>query len=320
MKSFPIDLRRRLCEESHVRAVMRTFDRQIRELQPQIDRRRSSQTSVDFLLAAAKRPRASTRELSALEAELAQATSARARLETIGIALAAEVEQLAEAYVRGTDDSYLRGLGAFSDPTEWDAGVERFASHLASFLHSLGETRAMAAVGYDRASSRISPKANECIDRSVAAAQAIEEETNFLNAVIDWNVELIKETPIESAAPQRLPVIGYAEWARGLRMMGILDMQREFHRVIAYCEDITRLGIPALRQSFTVARAQVTALSRDYILSYVGTLREFSDSHWFKVSESERVLEYLEKSFGHQQASRAVTRSTVVSVGHAVAA
>ena len=77
MKAFPVLLRRRLCEESHLRASSRTLGRHAAELHAQIESRKSSQTSVDFLLSFAKVPRASTQLLSSLERDYRSVYGAR---------------------------------------------------------------------------------------------------------------------------------------------------------------------------------------------------------------------------------------------------
>ncbi len=277
---------------------MRTLGRHATEVHAEIESRKSTQTSVDFLLSFAKVPRASTQLLSSLEREYRKVYAAREGMHQLAAAVGQEIEEQTELYVRETDEAYVRGLSAFTETREWDASVQRFKARLADYLQRLGEARSMASANYDRVAQRISPAAEEAIQLGVISGAALESEVTVMNELIEMEGELLKDTPVAGAVPPKLPVIGYADWTRSLRDRPIIEMHAEFGRILTYCEAIARNGLPALEQSFVQARAQGASLSHDYILTYIGTLREFSDSHWYKVSESERQIETLEKRYG----------------------
>ena len=287
-----------MSEESHLRAADRKLAVHVERLEALIASRKESQTSVDFLLAIAKRPRESTKALSALEEELKTVKAARAVAADIAKELRTDIEKQTEDHVRETDEAYVRGLAAFENTEDWERAIDRFEASLALFLRKLGEARNMTCANYDRVNLRISQAGEDAIVAAIEAASILENEIMFVNQVINAHAELLDGTPVAQAELERIPIGQYCDWTRKLRDLPIGEMQAEFEHIIGHCENLSHSGIPTLRAAIGTAKSRSFELSRGYVLGYIDTLRDFSDQHWFDPNETERFIEGIEKRYG----------------------
>ena len=287
-----------MSEESHLRAADRKLAAHVERLEALIASRKESQTSVDFLLAIAKRPRESTKALSAREEELKTVKAARAVAADIAKELRTDIEKQTEDHVRETDEAYVRGLAAFENTEDWERAIDRFEASLALFLRKLGEARNMTCANYDRVNLRISQAGEDAIVAAIEAASILENEIMFVNQVINAHAELLDGTPVAQAELERIPIGQYCDWTRKLRDLPIGEMQAEFEHIIGHCENLSHSGIPTLRAAIGTAKSRSFELSRGYVLGYIDTLRDFSDQHWFDAHETERFIEGIEKRYG----------------------
>ena len=297
MDGFPLFLRHRLCEESHIRVARRTIDEHIARLEAELAQKRDGVTSVDFLLAVAKRPSQTTQAVRALQEEILGYKQAQAVVDTIAAKLAIESENLTEAYLRETSEAYVRGLAAFENTGDWERALDRFEERMAAFIRELGEARNTASANYNRAQDRISEAGEAAIYRAANAAVPVEMEANFINELVDAHERHVRGTPAAGANFPRVPVGDYSHWTKRLMDMPIAAMQMEFERILTLCETLQTAGIPQLRQAIGKIKSKSRDLSRSYVLAYLSSLRQFSDKNWYRPEESEALIAELEKRY-----------------------
>jgi len=299
MSTFPTLLRERLCEESHLRLAKATVDEQVRKLEAEHKDRQEGQTAVDFLLAAAKRPRPATVELNAVADQLASFRATQKVIDDIAAQLSTEIEELAECYVFESSEAYARGKKAFHNIEAWIAGTDPFESLLTAFLKELGRARPLASANYDHERKQMSMGAQVAIKRAIDAAIPLQQQVNLLNELAEAHDSQVRGTPAAGAAFPRVPVGDYTQWTQRLIDTPPLKMPAEFDRIIGLCETLLKFGVPQLRAAKDEVPAAGQRLNKAYLHSYLGTLREFSYKNWYNPQDSEARIAELERRYRH---------------------
>ena len=286
-----------LKQECQVQSCHRFLAETVEEQRKVVSRLDHQHTPVDFLLAAAGRPRAISHDLSQAQEYLRQLEASLAGMDKIVAGIGRRVESLFEDYARRCMGEYVRGLAAMEHIKDWERGLERFDQRLAAYLTMLGQTRNNAVAGYDHARKKLSPTAEELLDAARDAAARLEEEIAFVNHLADLHQQAIAGTPCAAANLPTVPVAPYASWTADLRSMDIGPMQAEFTRILTILEMLKTEGIAILKQTVGTQSTQHRTLAQSFVLDRLSRTRAHAERHWFDASTLQATISALEPQF-----------------------
>jgi len=294
---FPLALKEALKCELHVRLCKQVLVDAAAEQERRIEELEGRHTPVDFLLAAARRPRPVTAELQAARDHLKQITESLTGMTKIEDGVVRRVETMFEDYIRESMPGYVRGLAAMEHLRDWERGLERFEQRLADYIRTLGQSRNNVVAGYDRVHRQISAAAEALVAQAQLAAQALEEEIAFVNQLSDLHDLAISGTPSARANLPKVPNASYVLWTANLRQLDIGDMQLEFDRILRLTENLKAEGIQTLREAVSQSATQHEALAHSFVLERLKQVRQNVERHWFDPAETQGIIEHLETQF-----------------------
>lgn len=294
---FPLALKEALKSELHVRLCKQVLVEAAADQERTIEEIEGRHTSVDFLLAAARRPRPITAELQAARDHLKQISESLAGMTKIEEGVSRRVETMFEDYIRDSMPGYVRGLAAMEHLRDWERGLERFEQRLADYIRTLGQSRNNVVAGYDRANRQISAAAETLVAQAQLAAQALEEEIAFVNQLSDLHDLAISGTPCARANLPKVPTASYVLWTTNLRQLDIGEMQAEFDRILRLTENLKADGIQALREAIGHSATQHQTLAQSFVLERLNQVRQNVERHWFDPAETQGIIEHLETQF-----------------------
>ncbi|CAM3040793.1 hypothetical protein [Rariglobus hedericola] len=233
----------------------------------------------------------------AARAELARVVSAQETMERLHPLIAEGLAGELDNYVRLASPAYLRGLAAIDNLTAWPALLERLHAKLDELLRALVEARNMAASGYDWQRGRLSPAANEAIDRALLVAHQLDEEVNLVNSRADRHQMEILDTPQAAALLPRMPVVGFQVRIERVRTLIIAEVQAEFNRITEMLALLEETGIAGLREATDRVAVVHRESSQAYLQTYLGQLRAHMDEHRLVPTETTARIHRLQAKY-----------------------
>ena len=296
MAEINIELKQLLINDAHLRVAHSVLDESRNDLQTRIEALERTQSSVDRLMAVAGRPREISATIKTTRAELAKVEDSLATLDKVAAQLLPQLVELTETHVRTECPEYLRGLASVNDFSDWALSIERFERKIEAYLQAMGTARNMITSGYNAKEKRVSEVAEDALEQAIFAAAALEEETAFINRVADAHQSATANTPHANAILPRIPVAAFREWTQRLRHVdSIPAMQDEFDRILGMCEMLRSTGVLALDDAVKRVALEHGALSRGYVMEYLGRLRAYADEHWLNLEETPSRVQRLER-------------------------
>ena len=294
---FPLALKEALKSELHARLCKQVLVEAAADQERRIGEIEGRHTPVDFLLAAARRPRPITAELQEARDRLQQIAESLAGLAKIEAGVARRVETMFEDYIRETMPAYVRGLAALEHLQDWARGLARFEQRLAGYIRTLGQARNNVVAGYDRARRQMSAAADALLAEALTAAQALEDEIEFVNRLATLHEQAVADTPCVGAALPLVPAARYVRWTAELRQLDLGEMQLEFDRILRLTEDLRTEGLATLKAAIGNSAAQHEALAQSFVVERLEQTRASVERHWFDPQETQGIIEHLETQF-----------------------
>lgn len=234
-----------------------------------------------------------------------QAQRLRERVELLGQCephIAKSIEHEIERLLRDDCPEYVQALAAHRQKEDWLRCLERFGGKIFEFTRALGNVRNLACSGYARHTQAYSEGARQAFTLAFTAAQHVEEEVKFANAIADAQLEVFRVNGVETSPLPRLPETAFSVWVGQINTLPLAEAQGQFDLLIETTKRLHESGLPALRgQADQVQQAQDSDI-RNFLLAAWDQFRAevapeiFPGDTERSVTETEQLLQQMAKT------------------------
>ena len=169
-----------------------------------------------------------------------------------------------ELWLRNHDTTYQQGMANEQFVADWRNAVALVQKILLDFIQSVGEARNLMVSGYKSKTNEHTPQAAEVLHRAVKIGNALEEDMASVNLLAEEHDKRFRGTVFENPFP-RLPVFAAGELTGNAIKRPIALLQQHFDRIKRYCEELSLVGIAALRVAIDQAEKRHTAQQDSYM-------------------------------------------------------
>jgi hypothetical protein len=279
---IPPVLRNKLIDDAYLRSAHETLNQVLAAQRETTSGLRKGSGLLGLFTSRSKKEA----QIAAAVAEEKSTESAMVRLAAISQEINREIAGFAETFLTTNEPEYGRAKNVVREIVDWKNALADFEKGLAAFRRGLGQSRNMAAAGYDRKQGTVSAAAKALLAESLGAAKALEAGAKAVNAksVAVGDLPLLKEEP-------------YAEQVTNLMTRGVSEMQADFNKIITECEEMEKNGIPALHAKGDETANQKEAQARSILDTHLATLKTMATKKWIVPAETMTNIGRLEVEY-----------------------
>lgn len=234
---------------------------------------------------------AATNDLSLFEKALNRNATAMKRLRKCS-------ELHIEDWLRQNDPVYYAGLVSEALVADWHRCLVRLEAELTDFILAIGCAR--NALVSSRPNARgdimLSEVSRKAFTRAEEAAALLVADVAATNGLAEARDGHLRGTAFEGAFP-RLPAFDFAWSLQEASGLPVPQLQQKVTAILARCDELRGVGLPALLQQVKDAETQHAAVKEGYLVGVWQGLRQFAIEHYVDEQDLNEVARDTEVMF-----------------------
>lgn len=203
-----------------------------------------------------------------------------------------------EDWLRQNDPVYYAGLVSEELVADWHRCLKRLESELADFILAVGCARNALVSSRPNAQGEImlSEVSRKAFTRGVDIGALLVADVNATNALAAERDRHLEGTAFEGSFP-RLPSFDFAASLTEAAGLAVPRLQQKITTILAQCDELRAVGMPALLQQVQEAETQHRAVKDGYLVGVWQALRTYANERYVDEQDLNQVARDTEAMF-----------------------